>query len=266
MYRLDNRFTNIPFAVTVVGCGGTGGYVAEGLCRLLPAHADLALVDYDRVEERNLCRQAFTRDELGAFKSEALARRLAREFGRPVSYSTLPIAAVTLKLPGLIVGCVDNGLARGDIAKAKAHPHPYGSESWWIDAGNGENYGQVLIGNCLVATACKPEDGIYYNLPLPTLQRPELLRQLPRARGCADIDGQGPTINLSMAAIVIEVVRRLIAGTCPWLQLYLDMENGTLVPVFATPRTVGEIFKKRGKEVSHERREEERPFENRHRA
>jgi len=41
-----------------------------------------------------------------------------------------------------------------------------------------------------------------------------------------------------MAALMLEVVRRLIDGTCSWMQLYLDMETGSLVPVMATPGAV----------------------------
>ncbi|GAI40114.1 unnamed protein product, partial [marine sediment metagenome] len=76
---------------------------------------------------------------------------------------------------------------------------------------------------------------------------PELLNQAPRARDCASIaEEQGPTINLTMAAVVVEVVRRLIAGTCSWVQLYLDMEAGALVPVLATPKTVNSLRKRKG--------------------
>ena len=33
-YYLDNAFLLDNPWITVVGCGGTGGFVAEGLCRL----------------------------------------------------------------------------------------------------------------------------------------------------------------------------------------------------------------------------------------
>ena len=33
-YHLDNAFLLDNPWITVVGCGGTGGFVAEGLCRL----------------------------------------------------------------------------------------------------------------------------------------------------------------------------------------------------------------------------------------
>lgn len=244
MYRLSNEFAQRHYTVTVVGCGGTGGFVAEALCRLLPADADLVLVDHDRVEGRNLTRQSFYREDLGRFKSETLAHRLALRFERPVGYSTLPAAMTELNSPGLVIGCVDNGLARRDIARAVIHT-PY--QKWWVDAGNGENYGQVVIGNTDILAEILPDGNIYRGLPLPTIQKPELLNQAPRARDCAAIaEEQGPTINLTMAAAVVEVVRRLIAGTCPWVQLYIDMEAGTLVPVLATPETVNSLKQRKG--------------------
>ena len=103
MYRLSNEFAihryTRCYTVTVVGCGGTGGFVAEALCRLLPADADLVLVDHDRVEERNLTRQSFYREDLGRFKSEVLAHRLARRFERPVAYSTVPVSMTEISSP-----------------------------------------------------------------------------------------------------------------------------------------------------------------------
>jgi len=245
MYRLSNDFARRRYTVTVVGCGGTGGFTAEALCRMLSEDATLVLVDHARVEERNLTRQCFLREDLGRFKSEALAHRLAQEFDRPVGYSTLPVAMTNLSLPGLVIGCVDNGLARRDITRAVKGMIRAGS--WWVDAGNGENYGQVVIGNTDVASDLLPTGDIYYGLPLPTIQKPELLNQAPRARDCASIaEEQGPTINLTMAAVVVEVVRRLIAGTCSWVQLYLDMEAGALVPVLATPQTINSLKKRKG--------------------
>lgn len=68
---------------------------------------------------------------------------------------------------------------------------------------------------------------------------------MPPARHCAEIAEQGPTINQIVAAVVVEVVRRLIEGTCPWMQLYLDLEAGTLAPVMATPEAIEKMTGKR---------------------
>jgi len=248
MYKLSSKFAGQKFTVTVVGCGGTGGFVAESLSRLLPEHADLVLVDHDRVEEINLLRQNFYHEDLGGFKSEILAHRLSRKFNRPIGYSTLPVAMVQFAFPGLVIGCVDNGPARRNIARA-FEGKIQSSVSWWVDSGNGDNYGQVIVGNSNVASYWSPTEDIYYQLPLPTIQKPELMNQAPKTRGCAEVaEEQGPTINLTMAAVVVEVVRRLIAGTCHWIQLYVDMEAGILVPVLATPETVKAISRRKGGE------------------
>ncbi len=252
MYNLINEFSKPPqnFFVTLIGCGGTGGFAADGLCRVLPNRAKLILIDHDRVERRNLIRQNFVKEDLGKFKSEALATRLSEKYNRVVGYSLSMIAELEIKLPGIVVGCVDNGLARSDIAeKCKSGLSPsWGHESWWIDAGNGDNFGQVLIGNNEDAgyfqdTGC--DTGWCWVLPLPTVQRPELLYQLPAPEpGCAQIDTQGPTINQAMAFLVVESVRRIIEGTCTWMQLYLDLESGTLRPVHATPDALRGLLKK----------------------
>ena len=78
-YYLDNEFLIDRPWITVVGCGGTGGFVAEGLCRLFTGReATIVLVDHDRVEPHNLLRQNFHAEDVGKFKSQALADRLAR--------------------------------------------------------------------------------------------------------------------------------------------------------------------------------------------
>jgi hypothetical protein len=216
------------------------------------------LVDFDRVEERNLSRQNFVREDLGKVKSEALAHRLSQKYGRAIGYSAVPISMTPVDYWGLLIGCVDTGKARKDIElKFKDVAGQYSNSNWWwIDAGSGENFGQILIGNSRFAAKYyeKENGGIFLTLPLPTLQRPDLLAQAPPVRvDCAAIAEQGPTINQTMAAITVEVIRRLIAGTCPWVQLYVDMEAGNMIPVYATPETVKAMTKKKiEKEVSHE--------------
>jgi hypothetical protein len=217
--------------------------------------AKLLLIDPDRVEERNLLRQNFYITDLGMYKSEGLANRLAAKFNRPVAFSTLPVSMVK-GTHNIIIGCVDNGLARANIAEI-ASPRGYQAQrslsGWWVDAGNAENYGQVLVGNASTVQLC-PSFGaikrgavyrdICVDLPLPTMQRPELLKQAPRVNNCAAAvaqNAQSPTINQAMAALALEVVRRILNGTCPWMGLYLDMEAGSLNPVYATPETVSRL-------------------------
>ena len=62
--------------VAIVGCGGLGSNAAALLVR--SGVGELTLVDFDVVEESNLNRQLFFRDQLGAAKTEALAETLRR--------------------------------------------------------------------------------------------------------------------------------------------------------------------------------------------
>lgn len=265
MYKLDNRFVGQDFVVTVVGCGGTGTFVAEGLARILPADTRLVLIDYDRVEERNLSRQEFFREDIDQFKSEVTAHRLAKKYRRPVAYAVSPLQLTQICYPGIVIGCVDNGKSRGGIANKLGEHSPYApqyepygnlvqdgnhkgyTKVWWVDAGNGENYGQILIGNARIGQLDQAFDvgsGICGALPFPIIQSPDLLKQVPVVRDCAEIADQEPVINRVMAALTIEVVRRIINGTCSWMQLWLDLEAGTLTPVYATMENVSNISKK----------------------
>ena len=261
MYNLvygQERRLHYDRSVALVGCGGTGSLVAEGLCRLLLPQPDmkLVLVDHDRVEPHNLLRQAFYAGDVGRFKAEVLATRLAKLFDRPIGYSVQEFRrpyygeSSPLSAARIIIGCVDNPMAREELAAAIRPTR------WWIDAGNAENLGQVLVGNASSPDALQgafdPEKNLCYALPSPTVQRPELL--MPAAPtplpvgmdpDCAEaiqLGGQSPVINQVMAALTLEVVRRVITGACPWMALYLDMQRGELRAVEATPANAARAF------------------------
>ena len=260
-YYLDNAFLLDNPWITVVGCGGTGGFVAEALCRLFQGReATIVLVDHDRVEPHNLLRQNFYADDVGKFKSQALADRLAKAYRRPVGYSVYPFREYDESRPNghgypglvdygesLIIGCADNAAARRAMAEClPGHP-----ARWIIDAGNDTNWGQVLVGN--VAGRVDWEEPPFagetcYLAPAPTLQRPDLLTAVsirPPDVDCAaalDLTDQDPTINQMMASLVLQVVCRMVAGTCPFMGLYLDMDLGTVTPIYVTPEAVGRVL------------------------
>ena len=147
-YHLDNTFLQDNPWITVVGCGGTGGFVAEGLCRLFTGReATIVLVDHDRVEPHNLLRQNFYPEDVGHFKSQALADRLARTYGRPIGYSVYAFREGDSGSNGhryaglprygncLLIGCTDNAAARRAMAACLRG----GRQKWLIDAGNDTN-------------------------------------------------------------------------------------------------------------------------------
>ena len=256
----------------MVGCGGTGGFLAEAVCRLLLGRrARLFLVDPDRVEPHNVARQAFDAADTGRFKAQVLAERLARRFGRGVGYSVLPYdAGLHARVFGgarsrlnLLVGCVDNGAARRALAATldddRAGYAGDGSQRprqavWWLDAGNGRNSGQVLLGNATRARGLRgafpPGEERCRSLPAPSLQRPDLLEVPPAAPepqtapDCAQAvarGDQGPTVNQVAAALAASYVEKLLVGTCGWMATYFDLDDGTLRCVPADPTTVAAV-------------------------
>lgn len=250
---------NLPedFRFIVVGCGGTGSFVAEGLCRLLKSDRPLLLIDHDRVEPHNLRRQNFFDGDVGKFKSQALAERLALQYDRSVGYSVFPFdrelvgeglggGLYTKVIHGLIIGCVDNAAARRDIAASVS----FGT--WWLDAGNSRNSGQVLLGDTrdveTLQGAFDKEKMEVIHLPMPSTQLPSLLippaRTEPKQLDCAEAieaDEQSPVINQAMATLVLEFVHRLLQGNLTWMGAYIDLEAGTLQTIPAEPVTVARM-------------------------
>ena len=229
--------------VYVVGCGGTGGFVAEGLCRLLPKKLDIMLQDPDTVEERNLTRQNFFAGDLGKFKSQALAERLCGFYGRRIGYAVTPYR-LTSNNGALVIGCVDNADARRQLGRSGFGNNGRFS-GWWIDAGNGEHSGQVLIGN---SNSAYFEGETAWALPLPSIQQPALLVATVKKvrRSCAEAveaDEQSRVINQAMASLVLQFVYRLISGELAWMGAYLDLEAMTLSAVQAEPKTCARLLK-----------------------
>ena len=91
------------------------------------------------------------------------------------------------------------------------------------------------------------KEDVCHELPSPAAQRPDLLTTAPE--GPPDIDcaaaldllDQDPTINQMMAMMVMQVVRRMAANDCPHMSLDLDLEQGTMTPMYATPESVSRI-------------------------
>jgi PRTRC genetic system ThiF family protein len=252
--------------IVLVGCGGTGGFLAEAVCRLLLGRsARLYLVDPDRVEPHNVARQAFDREHVGCFKAEVLAERLARRFGREVGYSVLPcdgelhaqVFGDARSRLNLLIGCVDNSAARRAIAATLdercwgyAYPRPP-QPVWWLDTGNGRNSGQVLLGNATRPEALRgafvPSGELCRALPAPSLQRPDLLdvppapRPMPNCAQAVATGDQGPTVNQVVAALAASYVEKLLTGTCRWMASYFDLDDGMLRCVPAEPKAVAAI-------------------------
>jgi molybdopterin/thiamine biosynthesis adenylyltransferase len=111
-----------------VFCGvGALGSNAVLYCRELGA--ELRLVDFDRVESRNLAAQWFVKQSIGKNKAEAVRLQLANFYGRKAEAMAVRLgahnAAQLLEGCDLAVDCFDNQDSRlvlAEAARARAVP------------------------------------------------------------------------------------------------------------------------------------------------
>lgn len=144
--------------IVLVGAGGNG---APMLMRLYKMHAALLALgrpglvvhvyDPDTVSSANLGRQPFYPADVGRNKAQVLVQRLQlvdpsiadwKAFG-----ASFPQQADSSYKTGLIavITCVDTKAARRGIHDALANQV---KPLYWLDMGNGESTGQVVLGEC----------------------------------------------------------------------------------------------------------------------
>lgn len=151
---LQNRIS-----VLLVGAGGNGSQMLTGLARLDAAlkaldHPGLAVTvcDPDVVTEANVGRQLFSPADVGQYKATLLTWRVNAFYGLDWIAYPVPFAKLTSIHCNIIIGCVDTAAARREIAeKARS--------LYWLDLGNDQVTGQVILGGHGLPTVldCYPE-------------------------------------------------------------------------------------------------------------
>jgi molybdopterin-synthase adenylyltransferase len=115
-------------AMKIAFCGiGALGSNAAVLCRNL--EAELRLVDFDRVESKNLLTQAFTKPSIGRNKAEALKLQLANSYGVKSEAFGVRLEGTNIESvcgpADLLVDCLDNVAGRqlvSDFARRTGKP------------------------------------------------------------------------------------------------------------------------------------------------
>ena len=154
-----------PVTVLVAGAGGTGSQVITSLARMSVAlqalgHPGLHLTafDPDTVTEANIGRQLFSETELGLNKATALVTRVNRFFGYAWEARECRYPIITkegdksVPLANIIITCTDNTRSRLDLWRFLKKYREYKKNDekapiYWMDFGNAQTTGQVLIGN-----------------------------------------------------------------------------------------------------------------------
>ncbi|MFA5652727.1 MAG: ThiF family adenylyltransferase [Desulfomonilia bacterium] len=226
--------------VSLVGTGGTGSYLAQGLAKMIAGYrlnAEVALIDPDNIEEKNRFRQNFMPWEIGQNKAQALACRLNQQFG--LSFAAYPCSAEEyLKAgrgSGLFITCVDK------IAPRKL----FRDTSLWLDSGNDLDYGQVIFGTSAERKACQEQIKQWGSTPhvneLPNAYLKAGMAKLrdkkSRTASCADTPfaEQGCFINeLAAQAALLILHQILVVGTVTTPAVYFDSSKSRMIPARIT--------------------------------
>jgi PRTRC genetic system ThiF family protein len=241
--------------ITLVGAGGTGSALAIDLVRLLyhcrqkDMDIHMQIVDMDTVEEKNVGRQQFSPFDIGQNKAVSMAERLNLWLGLDIVALPEAFTANTpmhmdspyTKTRRIVVGAVDNHMARRsihDYISLNAQSHY--SDFWWVDAGNGEFSGQILVGNVQSGSVeLDPLFGLVAGIPAPSLQMPALLE--PEEEEVAQIDNmdcallalrdeQSLNVNRMMAVFAAQAVYDIvIRQEVSTMATYLSLEPPSVV-------------------------------------
>lgn len=230
--------------IIMVGVGGTGSYLAQGLAKMIAGYrlqVEVVLVDPDTIEEKNCARQNFHPWEIGQNKAEALAFRLNQQYGLGFAAACgrgedhINAAYRSVRMSNLVITCVDTIAARKH----------YKDVGPWLDLGNSLETGQAFYGTTADKRALRDERMLWDKRPAAgRLPNPWLLSGMARlkdkktqATSCADTPfaEQGCFINeLAAQAGLIILHQLLVKGTVTTPAIYFNSATGRMVPEYIT--------------------------------
>ncbi|MEA5470064.1 ThiF family adenylyltransferase [Spirulina sp. 06S082] len=251
--------TKVSFVL--VGCGGNGSWLAATICRLARVLAEdskqteVIFIDPDTVEEANIGRQNFCTAEIGFNKAKTLALRYSLAWGIAIAAIPEPFDPRLIDTESdtltILIGCVDNAAARTAITRAvELHQWTYGMGTylWWLDCGNWETSGQVLLGS-----HANTDPDFYqfhelgcHRLPAPNIQHPDLLVPQPEeldrsSLSCEELiqrNRQSLGINQRVAAEAAEYLIQLTTGKLKRFATYFDLSSGAANSLYTTRESV----------------------------
>ena len=155
IHNINPRLLTRAVKVVLVGAGGTGSHVLRQLANINlamvelghPAGLDVLVLDPDLVSKTNVGRQNFWPSDIGQPKAEILVNRCNMMMQTAWQAETVKVTDDSRfsSQPDVVIGCVDNRKGRAAILNAVKRS-VYQSSCYWIDVGNREHDGQVVMG------------------------------------------------------------------------------------------------------------------------
>ncbi|CAN5466479.1 PRTRC system ThiF family protein [soil metagenome] len=236
--------------VVVIGAGGTGSRVIEGLACLHraikakghPFGLKVSVIDPDTVSEANVGRQAFYPCDVGHSKAHTLVNRVNMALnGEAVwtAYCEMVTLQTDLSSADIVIGAVDNRKAR--LAILRSLENVSSGNRYWLDLGNRISDGQVILGE---VTSRKRKTDDPERLPHAGELYPELID--PAMEPSDDVPSCSLAEALEKQALFINPAVSVQAMNLLWLLLtkgeleihgaFINLEFGTVLPLRVDPQ------------------------------
>jgi len=146
-----------PINIDLVGVGGTGSYVLQGLAKLNLVHKELVInsqginvnvYDPDIISKSNTVRQLYNDNEIGESKAMTIVSNINRNYGFDWNAYEEEYDVKKVKETQIIILCPDNMKVRKQVynyVEHKARLINHGEGIYIIDFGNSYNYGQIYV-------------------------------------------------------------------------------------------------------------------------
>lgn len=249
-----------PITIAVIGCGGTGSLVVARLARLdyvlqKLGHPGLhvTVFDPDIVEENNVGRQGFLKNDIGEFKANNVIEKINRGFGTLWEAYAEKVEKNHFPFANIIMTCVDNAELRMDMAKdvarikSPSYRFDYKEPVYWIDCGNGKDFGQVVM--TTIKPVKQPEKSIYEcisNLPNVVDIYGDLAKydteEVQRIEGCSmaeSLEKQDLFINDEIAVQAVKIVQYLTRNNfIKYHGVVINQKSCKVVPIMVPAEKV----------------------------
>lgn len=244
IHNIHKELLTRTIDVAVVGAGGTGSALLPRLMQLHHAMLELGhpgglhvvAYDDDTVSPANIGRQGFYPCDVGQNKASLIIHRLNIAWGTDWRAIPRRLNKSDDIKPDIVIGCVDTRRARAAILGSSKKACAY-----YIDSGNGENSGQVVIGEIGSEATMKRHD----RLPTVADLFPEMVDASLDAKddrpSCSVAEAlrkQSLTINTAMALEIFNLLWMLFRnGGLAYSGKFVNLESGTAVPIRLDTKT-----------------------------
>lgn len=244
-HNIDPRLLTRAIKVVLVGAGGTGSHVLRRLATLHlamvelghPAGLDVLVIDPDTVSKTNVGRQNFWPSDVGQPKAEILVNRCNMLMGTKWEAEKSKVTDKTqFSRPDIVIGCVDNRMGRAAILNALTRS-VYQS-AYWLDIGNRESDGQLILGEVFSAR-CKRENRLPHVADLfPDIIDGSLDDQddAPSCSMAEALSKQSLFINDTMANMACNLLNEIFRyGKITIHGQFVNIKSGRITPLAIDP-------------------------------